>query len=83
MLLVVHPGHHLSCTAVGAKLNKGSVVQGCTLAVERVPWGCRAGSDAMLEGRVGMLQGKDGQSGQPSVLSRAERQANPVLALEQ
>lgn len=37
----------------------------------------------MLEGRVGTLQGKDGQSGQPSVLSRAECQTNPVLALEQ
>lgn len=83
MLLAVHPGHHLSCAVVGAKLNKGSVVQGCMLAVEGMPWGCVAGGDAVLEGRVGTSQGKDGQSGQPSALSRAEGQANPVLALEQ
>lgn len=43
-----HPGHCLSRGVVGAKLNKGSVVQGGTLAVgEGVPWGCVARSDAM------------------------------------
>lgn len=77
VLLVVHPGHHLSCTAVAAKLNKGSVVQCCTLAVERVPWGCRAGSDAILRAEWGRCRGKMGRAGSP--LSSAEQSAGPTL----